>query len=460
MSWIKIIQWGRSKLKEIYDRSIETNSQIRIQLFQFFPFLIASVLTGIMAFFYSRIFHYAESLSFYIYNQHKASIFISTPLAFIISWWLVHVYARFARGSGIPQVMAAIELAQPTKKNLIPLFISPRIIVFKIISSAVKVVGGGIVGREGPTIQISSSIFNQVYKWLPNWWQPISQKNILLAGASSGLAAAFNTPLGGIIFAIEELSKFHIRYYRYPLFIAVIIAGLTAQGLGGPYLYLGHPKTNFSGWMIYAGIIITGILSGYLGAWMCSFMLRFMNFVNRQKKRIQQLSIVLGCALVVAVIIYFFGTEAMGSGKSIMERTLFTDQKKVEWYLPLIRIVGLVFSFSFGGAGGVFAPSLSIGASIGAVVSDLLRLTEGNANLLILVGMTGFLTAVTRAPFTSAIIIFEMTDRHSIIFYLLFGAVISNIIASISSRKSFYDAIKESYLKEVGEAEERPTTNG
>ena len=122
-----------------------------------------------MAFFYSRIFHYAESLSFYIYNQHKASIFISTPLAFIISWWLVHVYARFARGSGIPQVMAAIELAQPTKKNLIPLFISPRIIVFKIISSAVKVVGGGIVGREGPTIQISSSIFNQVYKWLPNW---------------------------------------------------------------------------------------------------------------------------------------------------------------------------------------------------------------------------------------------------------------------------------------------------
>nr|MBP9195743.1 chloride channel protein [Saprospiraceae bacterium] len=143
-------------------------------------------------------------------------------------------------------------------------------------------------------------------------------------------------------------------------------------------------------------------------------------------------------------------------GKSIMERTLFTDQKKVEWYLPLIRIVGLVFSFSFGGAGGVFAPSLSIGASIGAVVSDFLRLTEGNANLLILVGMTGFLTSVTRAPFTSAIIIFEMTDRHSIIFYLLFGAVISNIIASISSRKSFYDAIKESYLKEVDEMVERP----
>ena len=102
-------------------------------------------------------------------------------------------------------MMAAIELAQPTKKHLIPLFISPRIIFIKIISSAIKVVGGGIVGREGPTIQISSSIFNQVYKRLPSWWQPISQKNILLAGASSGLAAAFNTPLGGIIFAIEEL---------------------------------------------------------------------------------------------------------------------------------------------------------------------------------------------------------------------------------------------------------------
>ena len=104
----------------------------------------------------------------------------------------------------------------------------------------------------------------------------------------------------------------------------------------------------------------------------------------------------------------------------------------------------------------VYGPEKSIGASIGAVVSDFLRLTEGNANLLILVGMTGFLTSVTRAPFTSAIIIFEMTDRHSIIFYLLFGAVISNIIASITSRKSFYDAIKESYLKEVDEMVERP----
>lgn len=435
--------------KTFYDETIERNSQLKEQFLQFLPFLVASVISGLVAFLYSRIFTFSEKLSLYIYSQDRAYIFILTPISFLLSWWLVKRFAPYSKGSGIPQVMATIALAKPKTQGLISHFLGFKIIIIKILSSAIKVIGGGILGREGPTIQISSSIFNLVYRYLPKWWAPISQQNILIAGAASGLAAAFNTPLGGIIFAIEELSKFHIKYYKSPLFIAVIIAGLTAQGLGGSYLYLGYPKTNFEGWRVLLGVLITCLTAGYFGSKMCVILLRFMVFVNSISDQTKRIGLVVGCSLVVATTIYFFGTETMGSGKEMMERTLFTNDKTVEWYLPFLRMNGLIFSFGFGGAGGVFAPSLSSGASFGALIAQIMQLNGANANLLILIGMTAFLTGVTRAPFTSAIIIFEMTDRHSIIFYLLIGAIIANIVASYVSRKTFYDQLKEIYIKEV-----------
>jgi len=435
--------------KNFYDKTIETNTELKKQFLQFLPFWVASLITGFIAFLYSKIFTYSEKLSFYIYHQNKLYIFLLTPISFLLSWWLVKRFAPYSKGSGIPQVMASIELAKPKTKNLIKNFLGFKIIIIKVVSSAVKVIGGGILGREGPTIQISSSTFDLVYKYLPKWWTPISQQNILIAGAASGLAAAFNTPLGGIIFAIEELSKFHIKYYKSPLFIAVIIAGLTAQGFGGSYLYLGYPKTDFDSWRVIIGAIITAIVAGYFGSKMCDVLLKFMALINSVSNKTKQVGIVICCALVVATTIYFFGTETMGSGKEIMERTLFTENKTVEWYLPFLRMNGLIFSFGYGGAGGVFAPSLSSGASFGAFIAQLLHLTGGNANLLILIGMTAFLTGVTRAPFTSAIIIFEMTDRHSIIFFLLLGAIIASIISNFVNKHSFYEQLKEIYIKEV-----------
>jgi H+/Cl- antiporter ClcA len=434
---------------KVYSTTIETNAKLKKQFLEYLPFIIASTLTGLVSYFYSQLFFFSEKLSHLIFNLNNLYIFITTPICFVTSWWLVRNYAPYAKGSGIPQVMASIELAKPKSNFMIIHFLSFKIIVIKIISSAIKVIGGGILGREGPTIQISSSIFNQVYKYLPKNWTTISHQNILIAGAASGLAAAFNTPLGGIIFAMEELSKFHINHYKSTLFMAVIIAGLTAQGLGGSYLYLGYPNTKFDGLIVFLGVLIVSIFAGYFGSKLCSLLIQFISFINSISSKTKQLTMVLFCSLIIAGSIFLFGTEAMGSGKEIMDRTLFTENKNVEWYLPFLRMFGLFFSFGFGGAGGIFAPSLSTGASLGALIAQILQLTGSNANLLILIGMTAFLTGVTRAPFTSSIIIFEMTDRHSIIFFLFIGAIIANVIANFVSKKSFYDHQKEVYLDEV-----------
>lgn len=442
-----------AQVKRRYHSTLEANQVIRNQALQFLPFLVASFITGFVAFAYSKVFSLAERLSHFVLVQNKLFIFALTPVTFLLSWWMVRKFAPYAKGSGIPQVMAGVELMKPGTSFLISRFLSVRIILVKMLSSTVKVVGGGVLGREGPTIQIAASIFRQIHRWLPKWWAPVSPKNFVIAGAASGLAAAFNTPLGGIIFAMEELARLHIRHYKAPLFLAVIIAGLTAQGFGGTYLYLGYPKTGFSGWMMVAGMVVVPIVCGYFASRMCVLMLRIMRAMAGVTKYWKQVTIVLGCAFFVAAFIYWLGPEAMGSGKEIMERTLYTKDKSIPWYLPFVRMNGLMASFTFGGAGGVFAPSLSAGACFGGWVAEAMHLSGNNANLLILVGMTAFLTGVTRAPFTSAIIIFEMTDRHSVIFFLLLGALLSNLVASLVDQHSFYDRLKDSY---VHEAEEIP----
>ncbi|MBK8515636.1 MAG: hypothetical protein IPL55_04900 [Saprospiraceae bacterium] len=119
-------------LKDLYDKTIETNSIIKNQILQFLPFLIASFLTGTVAFLYSRLFSYTEELSLYIFEINRSYIFFSAPICFLISWWLVKRFAPYARGSGIPQVMASIELAKPRSNYIIETFLGVKIIFIKV----------------------------------------------------------------------------------------------------------------------------------------------------------------------------------------------------------------------------------------------------------------------------------------------------------------------------------------
>jgi H+/Cl- antiporter ClcA len=144
-----------------------------------------------------------------------------------------------------------------------------------------------------------------------------------------------------------------------------------------------------------------------------------------------------------------------------MTTVLFTPEKYLPWYAPAVRIFGSIFSYSTGAAGGVFAPALASGASIGSVLSSWMHLSDSDTNLLILSGMVGFLTGVTRTPFTSAILVLEMTDRHSLIFYLMLAGMLAGLVSTLVDQHSFYDHLKMQYLKEEGaEMKEKPDTDG
>src|SRR5664279_4852362 len=169
--------------------------------------------------------------------------------------------------------MAAIELANPRDDKKVSKLLSIRVFIVKILSSFLMILGGGLVGKEGPTIQLAGTVFRKINEWLPAWWPKISRRNMIMTGAAAGLAAAFNTPLGGIVFAVEELTKTHISYFKTALFSAILIAGLTAQALLGPYLYLGYADVgNLSGY-IFLAVILVAIVCGLTGSYISKLML-------------------------------------------------------------------------------------------------------------------------------------------------------------------------------------------
>jgi H+/Cl- antiporter ClcA len=353
--------------------------------------------------------------------------------------------------------MASIELATPKYNAMVNRLLSLRIIFIKVLSSLVMALGGGVIGREGPTIQVAGSIFRKVNEWLPKWWPKISKRNMIMTGAAAGLAAAFNTPLGGIVFAVEELTRTHISYFKTALFTAVIISGLTAQALLGPYLYLGFPDMNGLSGTIFFGVALVAIPAGLAGAAMSKGMLKIFAWKARFKFTRHHLFFVIGCALLLAAAA-LIDERALGSGKGLMMTALFTDQKYNPWYMPLLRIAGPLLSFTTGASGGVFAPALSAGASIGATFAGWLHVSAANTNLLVLAGMVGFLTGVTRTPFTSAILVLEMTDRHNVIFHLMLAGMVSSLVALLVDRHSFYDHLKYQYLRDIVGEEDREMT--
>ena len=311
------------------------------------------------------------------------------------------------------------------------------------------VLGGGVVGREGPTIQIAGSVFKKVDEWLPSWWPKISKGNMIMAGAGAGLAAAFNTPLGGIVFTIEELTKTHISQFKTALFSAVIIAGLTAQTFLGPYLYLGYPDvSSLSGWIFFI-VIIVAIISGVAGSAMGRIILSILKWKSSFGKRWKFIVYIIVCALILISLSVFVNDKSLGSGKEIMNGVLFTHEEYLPWYLPLLRIGGSILSFTTGAAGGIFAPALAAGSSIGSVVAGWFQLNEPNTNLVILAGMVGLLTGVTRTPFTSAILVLEMTDRHSVIFHLMLAGMVAGLASYLVDRHSFYDRLKMQYISKL-----------
>lgn len=435
----------RTTAGQFIQKKILENPNLKMSL-QAMPLWIASVLTGLMAIAYEHLFKLFEWMGKSFAANAPWYVFLTTPLLFVAAWLLVARFAPNARGSGIPQLLAAVDMAGTSRHTGIRHLLSIRISLVKIGSSLLLLLGGGAIGREGPTLQVAGSVFETVYRAIPQEWAKVSHRIMLITGGASGLAAAFNTPLGGIVYALEELTKSHITRFRTSVFSAVIIAGITAQLFLGSYLYLGYPKLSVLPLSMIWVVIVFAFLSGYLGALFAQLLLWISRLRQKFPRRKQQLTFVLILGILSAGLIFFTGETAMGSGKSLINQILFEGSALTPWYAFPVRFLASAVSFSVGAAGGIFATSLSSGASLGAVLVHFSGFPQEHHNLLVLVCMIGFLTGVTRTPFTAAILVLEMTDRHAAIFYFLLAGMISHLGAGQVMSSSIYEIQKEIFM--------------
>ncbi|MDH4069478.1 MAG: chloride channel protein [Ignavibacteria bacterium] len=411
-----------------------------------FPFWIAAVIAGITAVGYAKLFHLAEQLMVDLYSGTPWILFVASPTLFLLAWWIVHRFAPEAAGSGIPQVMAANVLLDRKEQKKADRLIAPRVAIVKVLSSLLCLLGGGAIGREGPTIQISASIFRSVGKFSKRFFQPISDQAWVIAGGAAGIAAAFNTPLGGIVFTLEELMTAHFNRLRTTVISAVILAGFMAQWLLGPYLYLGFPKVGGTDLLTLPLAVLVGSASGVMGGLFSKYLLVLVRKRLALKTFKQKALLTVGSSFVVIVLAVWVDPRSVGSGATLMSALLF-ESGESGFLLIIARFVATIASYLSGCAGGIFAPSLAIGASIG---SELARLAPPEyTNLMILMGMIGFLSSVTRAPFTSFVLVLEMTDRHSVIFPMMIAALTGYSIARTFDPQSFYGQMRDLYAGEV-----------
>ncbi|WP_413557195.1 chloride channel protein [Bdellovibrio sp. HCB209] len=408
------------------------------------PFLIASFVAAGVSILYTKIFFFAEELSLKVLHEFHWSIsFFVTISTIFLSWYIPFRLAPQASGSGIPQMLIANELDPATDSKIIRSLIGIRVILTKILASIVCVLGGGAVGQEGPTLQIASGIFYRIGDLSTRWIQQVSTRSFILAGGASGLAAAFNTPLGGIAYALEELSKDYFNNFKTYVIWSVIVTGLLVQTVMGGYLYFGFPSIQSISVQSYVYIALLAIITGICGA-LFGRLLYQVTQLRKQIKNFRKLiAINLACGLLFWICIYFWNDHTVGGGKSLILNLMFKDA----WASPsdmLARTVGPLLMSLAGVAGGLFAPTLAIGATMGSLFSDIAW--THNHHLLILCGMIGFLTGFMKTPFTAFILIFEMTDRHSSLFPMMLSAAIAASVSHMVSQHSFYDLVKEDFF--------------
>lgn len=431
-------------------RGSGVGAQVRDLWLLALPYQVAAVTTALVAVGFTKLFVWTGERNRELITAHPSWIFVTAPATFLLAWWLVRRFSPMAGGSGVPQLIAASEVADDEKKHGGSWrFLNVRIILVRIGATIALAAGGGAIGREGPILQVAGSVYRVVHKLLPPFWPKVSRRIMLVTGGAAGLSAAFNTPLGGIVFAMEELTRSHIGKFRTAVLSSVIISGMTAQWLLGPYLLLGYPKLERVGPSFMYTLLAISAVAGAAGVLSGKAVLLLDKVRRLFKKTVPQGLFVLCCAWLFAWLVHSFGLLALGSGEALMDHYLFGQTPEPSLRDAAGRLIGSIVSTGSGAGGILFGPALSSGAAIGGLFGHWFGVDRGQLNILVLGGMCAFLTGITRSPFTSAIIILEMTDRHSAILQLMYAAMIASLVANAIDAKPFYQRMKDRLVASV-----------
>lgn len=412
-----------------------------------------AVLAGLTVVGFTALCEGAAQVFGRLYTAHWWLPVLLSPAVAAGVVWLTRRYAPGAAGSGIPQVMAALE--PEARLGVRGLFVSLRLTIAKIVLTAGGLLGGLSLGREGPSVQIAAGVMLQARRFMPRG-AVVSGHGLLVAGGAAGIAAAFNTPLAGVMFAIEELARSPEQRNSGLIITAIVLAGLIAVSAHGNSTYFGVIHAQQVGFaLLWPGLLVT-LLAGLAGGLFSRLLVVSMSGRGRDiftRLRLRHpVGFAAACGLMVAILGLVTAGATFGSGYASTRRMVEGAGAMPIAYALFKFCATWITSWS-GVPAGIFAPSLAIGAAIG---NDVALLTShAQVPALIALGMVGFLAAATQAPLTAFIIVMEMVDGHAMVLSLMACALVARVLARMVS-PPLYPTLAQFQLARIPPEEQTP----
>jgi len=402
-------------------------------------FLLGGVVVGGAAVALAVLADKAQLVFTLLLTQSRYLALVVTPLGFMASAYLATRFFPNSQGSGIPQAIAARHLTDQKARGRL---VSIRIAIGKIILTLFGLLCGASLGREGPTVQIGASIMFALGRFSPR-----RQPGLILAGAAAGVAAAFNTPLAGIVFGIEEMSRAFETRTSSIIIAAVIAAGLTAIALTGNYAYFGSSPMALQNGVDWLAIPLCGVAGGLMGGLFSRILIsmaRGLPGALGSAITRHPLLFALLCGLALGICGLISGDTIYGTGYQQVKAAL-EDHIPLHADFGILKFLASILSAISGIPGGIFSPSLAVGAGIGGNIASLFPGAPLAA--IMLLGMVSYFAGVVQAPITAFVIVTEMTDNHTMMVPLMAAALIAHATSRLVCHEGVYQALAKRYVE-------------
>ncbi len=398
-------------------------------------FWIGALLVGVLCAIFAIAADYAGELFVKLTEVGDWAPLVATPLVLAGIAWATRYVFPGSQGSGIPQAIAALE---SRRKSAV---LSLRIVMGKILLALAGLAVGASIGREGPSVHVGASVMYSLGRFA-RFPAHYMERGLILAGGAAGIAAAFNTPLAGIVFAIEEMSKSFEQRTSGLVTIGVVIAGLTALIMLGPYHYFGTSDAVMPTAMSWLAVPVCGIIGGLLGG---IFSTALISGARRLGPLVKHHPVLVAfvCGLVVAVFGYLSDYSSSGTGYGAA-KAIINGQAEWDPIYPLMKFGSTMASYLSGIPGGIFAPSLATGAGVGANLGHWMPVAP--ISVMVLLGMVGYFAGVVQSPLTSFIIVMEMTNNQEMMMALILTSFIANGVSHLVCPKPIYHALSLAFL--------------
>jgi H+/Cl- antiporter ClcA len=403
---------------------------------------VGAIATGAVAVGFAAASDFAQHLFHTVSERQPLLAWVLPPLGFATVAALTTRYFAEARGSGIPQTIASLHLAAgPVRDRLLSL----RNAAAKFVLTIVALACGASIGREGPTVQIGASIMYTLGRIVR---LPAAglHRGLILAGGAAGVAAAFNTPLAGVVFAIEELSRSFEQRSSGLIFTAVIIAGLTSVALVGNYAYFGSTRVTLEAAGEWGVMPVCGLLGGLLGGGFARCMLLMRREIPALMRRwplLTPVRLAFVCGALVAVLGWSSNGMTFGTGYEEARQLLQQDGGPGTAF-ALQKFLATLISYAAGIPAGVFAPSLAVGAGLGGVISSYLHAAPAGA--IVVMTMAAYFAGVVQAPLTALVIVSEMIGDRALTLPIMASALLGRGASALVCREGLYQSLAHSFM--------------